>query len=131
MNLAEYYQAYIACLNARELDRLGEYVSDGVIYNGSKIGLNGYHEMLAGNYRDIPDLRFVVDLLVSDSSTVASRLRFDCRPTAEFLGLQIDGRQVVFHENVFYRFSERKIAEVWSVIDKGEIEKQLDASLKP
>ena len=65
---------------------------------------------------------------VSDSSTVASRLRFDCRPTAEFLGLQIDGRQVVFHENVFYRFSERKIAEVWSVIDKGEIEKQLDAS---
>ena len=31
-------------------------------YKGSKIGLNGYREMLAGNYRDIPDLRFVVDL---------------------------------------------------------------------
>ncbi len=128
MNLSEHYQAYIACLNARELERLGEYVSDGVNYNGSKIGLNGYREMLAGNYRDIPDLRFEVDLLLSNSSTVASRLRFDCRPAAEFLGLQIDGRHVVFHENVFYRFAEGRIREVWSVIDKGEIEKQLNGT---
>lgn len=128
MNLADHYRAYTACLNARDLERLGEYVSDGVIHNGSKIGLKGYREMLAGNYRDIPDLRFVVDLLLADASTVASRLRFDCRPRGEFLGLRIDGRQVVFHENVFYRFSEGKITQVWSVIDKGEIEKQLKAA---
>jgi predicted ester cyclase len=125
MNLANIYQAYIACLNERQLDRLGEYVGDSVIYNGSTIGLTGYREMLAGNYRDIPDLRFVIDLLLCDSSTVASRLRFDCRPSAAFLGLRVDGRHVVFHENVFYRFAGGRIQEVWSVIDKSEIEKQL------
>jgi predicted ester cyclase len=81
--------------------------------------------MLAGDYRDIPDLRFVIALLLSDHSTVASRLRFDCRPKAEFLGLRVEGQQVVFHENVFYRFAEGRIQEVRSVIDKGEIEKQL------
>lgn len=125
MNLANTYQAYIACLNERQLDRLGEYVEESVVYNGSTIGLIGYREMLAGNYRDIPDLRFVIDLLLCDSSTVASRLRFDCRPRAEFLGLRVDGRHVVFHENVFYRFADGRIQEVWSVIDKSEIEKQL------
>ena len=128
MNLAKIYEAYIACLNARELNRLDEYVDDSVIYNSSKIGLTGYREMLAGDYRDIPDLRFIIDLLLFDPSTVASRLRFDCRPKAEFLGLRVDGRHVVFHENVFYRFAEGRIQEVWSVIDRVEIEKQLKAT---
>ena len=58
---------------------------------------------------------------LSDPSTVASRLRFDCRPKAEFLGLRVDGRHVVFHENVFYRFAEGRIQEVWSVIDRVEM----------
>ena len=128
MDLAKTYQAYIACLNTRNLDRLGEYVEKSAVHNGRKIGLTGYREMLKGNYRDIPDLRFHIELLLTDSSTVASRLRFDCRPRAEFLGLQIDGRHVIFHENVFYRFAEGKIQEVWSLIDKDEIEKQLKAA---
>jgi predicted ester cyclase len=128
MNLAEIYEAYIACLNAHDLSRLDGYVADSVIYNGQLIGLAGYREMLAGNYRDIPDLRFVIDRLLSDLSTVASRLRFDCRPKAEFLGLRVDRRHVVFHENVFYRFAEGRIREVWSVIAKGEIEKQLNGT---
>ena len=125
MNLERTYEAYIACLNARDLSRLGDYVGDDVIYNGIEIALHGYREMLAGNYRDIPDLRFVIDLLLCDALTVASRLRFDCRPEADFLGLQVNGRHIVFHENVFYRFASGKIREVWSVIDKDAIEKQL------
>ncbi|WP_110643372.1 ester cyclase [Salinicola sp. CPA57] len=125
MDLKPRYEAYIACLNARDLDGLDEFVSDTVIHNGSMIGIRGYRAMLAGNYRDIPDLRFSVERLISDSSTVGSRLRFDCHPKAKFLGLPINGRFVVFHENVFYRFSEGRIQEVWSIIDKAEIERQL------
>jgi len=125
MGLKPRYEAYIACLNSRDLDGLDEFVSDTVIHNGSRIGISGYRDMLAGNYRDIPDLRFVIDLLLSDANTVASRLRFDCHPKAGFLGLRIDGRSVLFHENVFYRFEKGRIQEVWSVIDRGEIERQL------
>ncbi|WP_110708162.1 ester cyclase [Salinicola sp. CR57] len=125
MDLKPRYEAYIACLNARDLDGLDEFVSDTVIHNGSELGLRRYREMLAGDYRDIPDLRFSVERLVCDATTVASRLCFDCHPKAEFMGLPIDGRRVVFHENVFYRFAEGKIQQVWSVIDKTEIERQL------
>jgi predicted ester cyclase len=35
MKLAVKYEAYIACVNARELDRLNERVSDAIVYNGS------------------------------------------------------------------------------------------------
>ncbi len=49
-------------------------------------------------------------------------MRFDCTPTGNFLGLDVDGRKVSFTENVFYRFGSRKIEEVWSVVDKAAIE---------
>ncbi len=37
----------------------------------------------------------------------------------------MNGRRVNFAENVFYRFEGGKVAEVWSVVDKGAIEAQL------
>jgi predicted ester cyclase len=125
MALLERYHEYIDCLNARDLDRLGEYVADDAIHNGRAIGLAGYRDMLSGNYADIPDLHFAIDIVVADETTVASRLRFDCRPARAFLGLAIDGRRVFFHENVFYRFIGGKISTVWSVIDPTEIAAQL------
>ncbi|HEY8916070.1 MAG TPA: ester cyclase [Chitinophaga sp.] len=42
------------------------------------------------------------------------------------MGLPVNGRNIVFTENVFYRFQDRKIKEVWSVIDKAAIEAQLE-----
>jgi len=81
--------------------------------------------MLESDFAAIPDLRFDIDLLIAEPPYVASRLRFDCTPRGEFLGLQINGRRVSFCENVFYRFQERRIAEVWSVIDKQAIEAEL------
>jgi predicted ester cyclase len=46
-------------------------------------------------------------------------------PKGRFLGLAVNGRRVVFAENVIYRFRDRKVAEVWSVIDNAAIEAQL------
>jgi predicted ester cyclase len=123
--IAALYRDYIACLNRRDLDALGEFVADGVVHNGRALGIAGYRDLLAGNFRDIPDLSFAIELLVCEPPHVAARLRFDCRPAGTFLGLAIDGRRVVFAENVIYTFAGRKIARVWSVVDKSEIEAQL------
>ncbi|WP_238386684.1 ester cyclase [Chitinophaga rupis] len=41
------------------------------------------------------------------------------------LSLPVNGRNIVFTENVFYQFHDGKIIEVWSVIDKAAIEAQL------
>src|SRR5690606_25056029 len=123
--LADRYRAYIACLNSRELSRLGDFVADGVAYNGERVGLEGYRQMIAGDYEAIPDLRFDVQILVADRSTVAVRLAFDCHPVGRFLGLDIDGRHVRFCENVMYEYVDGKIQRVWSVIDKAGIESWL------
>ena len=124
-NATIFYDRYIACLNARDWERLGEFVTDDAVHNGRPFGVDGYRAMLEENCRDIPDLQFHVDLVVAEDGHIASRIRFDCTPTGEFLGLPVDGRRVVFHEHAFYILAAGKIAEVFSVIDKAEIEAQL------
>lgn len=123
--LADIYHGYIACLNKQDWLELGRFVHDDVHHNGARLGLQGYRAMLEKDFADIPDLRFDVQLLVSDPPVIASRLEFDVTPKGAFLGLPVNGRRVRFTENVFYRFEKGRIERVWSVIDKAAIEAQL------
>ena len=124
-DLCDIYRSYIACLNKQDWARLGQFVHEDVHYNGKRIGLSGYREMLEGDFRAIPDLFFDIHLLVSEPPYVASRLRFDCTPRGLLFGLHVDGRRVSFTENVFYELNEGRIMNVWSVIDKAAVEAQL------
>lgn len=74
MNLAEQYRAYIACLNERRWQDLGDFVDDDVQYNGERISVAGYRAMLENDVRIIPDLRFNIDLLVVEASQVAAQI---------------------------------------------------------
>lgn len=125
LSLSETYRAYIACLNQQDWSRLGMFVGDEVIHNDQRIGLSGYREMLERDFREIPDLHFEIQLLVCEPPRIASRLHFDCSPLGTFLGLPVNGKRVAFTENVFYEFHDGRIRQVWSIIDKAAIERQL------
>jgi predicted ester cyclase len=124
-NLSDLYRGYIDCLNKQDWPKLGQFVDDDVHYNGQRIRLSGYREMLERDFWEIPDLHFDIQLMISDPPYIATRLGFDCKPKGEFLGLPVNGKRVSFAENVFYEFRRERIAQVWSVIDKAAIEAQL------
>jgi predicted ester cyclase len=124
-DLSDVYRDYIACLNKQDWPKLEQFVHDEVHYNGKRIGISGYREMLERDFYEIPDLYFDVQLLLSDPPYIASRLCFDCTPKGTFLGLHVNGKRISFTENVFYAFRKEKIEQVWSVIDKPAIEAQL------
>lgn len=128
-NLADFYRDYIACLNRRDWPALGQFVHDEVAHNARPLGLAGYRAMLEQDVREIPDLQFRIEMLISDPPRIAARLKFDCAPGGIFFGLPVNGKRVSFHENVFYEFREGKIRQVWSVIDKAAIEVQLKVTL--
>ncbi|ESX03798.1 ester cyclase [Mesorhizobium sp. LSJC268A00] len=124
-DLADLYRGYIACLNDQDWAKLGDFVGDEVQHNGEMLGLSGYRRMLEGDFEAIPDLRFNIELLVCQPPRVAARLHFDCHPKGVLFGLPVNGKRVSFAENVFYEFGEGRIREVWSVIDKAEIQAQI------
>lgn len=123
--LSELYRGYIDCLNRQDWQGLGDFIGEDVVYNGRRIGLSGYREMLIEDFRTIPDLRFTINFMVAEAPKVASRLVFDCTPAGELFGMPVNGRRVRFSENVFYEFSDGRIVQVWSVIDKAAIEAQV------
>jgi predicted ester cyclase len=123
--LCEIYRGYIDCLNRQDWDRLGLFVDDAVEYNGVPVGLAGYRGMLEEDFRAIPDLRFAIEVLISDPPRIASRLQFDCTPRGMLFDLAVNGKRIKFAENVFYEFSTRRIRKVWSIIDKAAIARQL------
>jgi len=124
-DLSEVYRGYIACLNQQDWSRLDRFLDDHVSRNGQQLDLSGYREMLEGDFSEIPDLEFNIQLLIADPPYLASRLFFDCTPKGEFLGLEVNGKRVSFTENVFYEFRGERIVQVWSVVDKAAIEAQL------
>ena len=124
-SLSDLYCAYIDCLNRQDWAQLGIYVDDKVKHKGRPLELSGYRDMLMKDFADIPDLRFNIQLLVSDTPHVAARLAFKSTPKGKFLGMNIGGRMISFAENVLYEFKGSKIGSVWSVIDKTVIEAQL------
>lgn len=124
-DLADAYRAYLDCLNRQDWAKLRAFVSEDVCHNGRQLGVAGYRAMLEQDFRDIPDLHFDIELLAVDPPFVAARLRFDCTPAGDFLGLPVNGRKISFAENVFYQFQDRRIQQVWSVLDKATIEAQL------
>jgi predicted ester cyclase len=71
--VADTYRDYIACLNRQEWPKLGQFVDDGVRYNGQRIGLSGYRKMLERDFDEVPDLHFDIQLLTSDPPHIVSR----------------------------------------------------------
>src|ERR1700761_3189154 len=65
-DLADTYRAYIACLNAQDWSRLGQFVHDEASHNGERFGLAGYRAMLERDFAEIPDLHFDIQLLVCE-----------------------------------------------------------------
>jgi predicted ester cyclase len=124
-DLSDVYRGYIACLNKQDWPNLGRFVHEDVQYNGKRLGLSGYREMLEEDFRAIPDLYFDIELLISEPPRVASRLRFDCTPKGLLFGLPVNGKKVQFAENVFYEFLDGQMANVWSIIDIAAIVSQL------
>lgn len=124
MNAQEtFYRRYIDALNART--GLEEFVNEELTYNGRALSRLDYEAMITGNFAAIPDLFFRIELLAATDDLVAARLFFDCTPTGEFLGMQVNGRRVAFAEHVFYTLRNGKIHEVHSLIDRSAIANQL------
>jgi predicted ester cyclase len=124
-DLSDVYRDYIACLNNQDWSHLGQFVREDVHYNGTRVGLSGYRQMLERDFDAIPDLYFNIQLLICEPPYIASRLRFDCTPKGLLFGLPVNGKRISFAENVFYELIEKKIVSVWSIIDKAAIEAQL------
>lgn len=124
--LAKIYRNYIECLNNHAIDDLSTFVLDELFYNDKKISRREYEMMLMNDIETFPDLKFNIDVLVVNENYVASRILFNCTPVKDFHNFKSNGNPISFSENVFYKFENSRISQVWSLLDLEKIGLQLD-----
>jgi len=127
-SLETFYRDYGACLNRRDWAALGRFVAADAEHDGRPLGLDGCRAMLAQDPEALPDPRFAIELRRTDphgspagaASTARRTGRFrDCRSTA--------GGSCLPRTSSTSSRAAARIAQVWSVIDKAAIERQLEA----
>lgn len=135
-SLKEIYTAYIGSINqGRSSQSLETFCHDSVIYNGETLTRRKYEQLIEHAFDAAPDISFTVEHLLeqpagqANSGMIASRILFECKPIKPLLDVQprADGKTVKFSENVFYRFQEGRIAEVWSVVDQAALKQQSES----
>ena len=110
--LREFYLRYIDMLNARDLERLDEFVHDEVTQNGAPSTRADMLASLRTHTQAIPDLAWNVQELVIEGNRIAARLRDT-------------GASVAFDECAFYEVSDGRIAHTWYLMDTEAIRRQL------
>lgn len=111
------YREYIATILAKDVAKLSLYVSDEVIHNGKKLGLEGYKDLILRNIIQT-GVNIEIKKLVADEKTVAAVLIFTTQAECkELVGIQLDGTSFSYAENVVYDFKEGRIIEVFSIFE--------------
>jgi predicted ester cyclase len=116
-DLHQIYRDYIACLNARDYDKLVTFVDQNVEHNGNRLRSRGYVQLIKDSYAKYPWLHFNIALLVVDQGQEIVSARLLLRgDQSEEEEMETD----VEKENVFYQFRNGRITKVWSMLDGFE-----------
>jgi predicted ester cyclase len=124
--IRDIYSRYIDAVNARQFDRMAEFVHDQMILNDQPISRDDYVATMREVLLDtMSNFLWTLDDLVIEDSRVAARLTGTGTPIKSWFGHAPSGRSVTFREDAFYRFRDGRIEQVWVLLDAQGIERQL------
>lgn len=123
----DFYESY----NHRDLESTWERYMSPDLVNHAMGGAYQRAEWLALDQALFPafaDLHVEVLHQVSEGDVVATRYRFDCTHTGDFLGIPASGNKAVLTGTSFDRIVDGKIAEHWADVDFAGFMQQLSSA---
>lgn len=120
-----FYLRYIDALNARQFERLPEFMHDDVTLNGQATRRDAIVESLHALVAAMPDFVWHLQDLIIEGDRVAARLVDEGTPEKEWLGLAPTGAKVEFAECAFYELRVGRFADLWNQFDAGAVQRHL------
>lgn len=115
--LTDNFRSYLAALNDRRMEELGDYVHNTIRFNDEPTSLEEYAAAIQSNIDLVPDFHWAIEHLVASGDLLAVQLTDTGTPEGEWLGITPTGRSFRITEMAFYRFRDGRIAEMWFVLD--------------
>ena len=119
------FRQYLAALNDRRMDELGDHVHDDIVFNGEPTSLSDYRAAIQSDFDAVPDFRWTIEDVLTGGDLIAVRLTDTGTPSSAWLSSSPTGKSFSVTEMCFYRLRDGRIAEMWFVLDAASAAEQL------
>lgn len=123
----EFYDRYMAALNAHEFDRMDEFVHDEIVMHSQPSSRDALVAQLHSITDAVPDFHWETLELAVNGETLAVRARNTGTPTKEWLGVQPTGTPIEIVEYAIYTIRDGKFLHMSAVHDAEALARQLAA----
>jgi predicted ester cyclase len=124
-DLRAFYRRYIDMLNAREFNRIDEFVHDRVTAKGQPYTRDDVVAAWEELVDAVPDFTWQVEDQVIEGDKVAVRLLATGTPVKKWLGLGATGARVAFTELAIYKVRDGRFEQMTSLFDVQAVQDQL------
>lgn len=124
-DLRQFYERYLAALNAHEFDRMDEFIADEVTLNGNPGNRADVEAVLTGDAEAVPNLRWRLDSLMVDGDRIGARLTNFGTPVKPWLGAAPSGKSFEVTENAVYTVQGGRFIHMAAIHDAESLAAQL------
>lgn len=109
---------YQEVINNKNLDAIGNYLSEDFIHNGESRGLDGQKQIIQENFFNaFPDIKVNCEFFVCENDLVTVHNVWSGTHNGNFLGIEATGKAVQWQANAILKIKNNKITEAWDEND--------------
>ncbi|OLT14155.1 hypothetical protein BJF79_03055 [Actinomadura sp. CNU-125] len=124
-DLRDFYQSYVDALNAREFDRMDEFVHESIVMHSEPSSREALLAQLNSIVDAVPDFHWEIQELAINGDSIAVRAINTGTPTKEWLGVAPNGKPIEIVEYAIYRVHDGKFLHMSAVHDAETLREQL------
>ncbi len=126
-DLREFYDHYIAALNARDFDVMDKFIHDEVTLNGKPVTRDDILDVQRDEAGSVPDLHWVLTKLIIDGDRLGAQLVNTGTPAKTFVGVEPTGKSFEVTEYAVYQVIDGRFKHMAAIHDAEEVRRQLTA----
>lgn len=122
---------YLDLFNEQDLEAIEPLWSYPITYNGERMGRDEVVALHESYWSAFPDIEVEITHLVSDKEYAAVRLEIEGTGEGEYLGHDVEGKEVQVSEIALFHVSDDQLDEYWTQWDELGFWEQLGVLESP
>jgi predicted ester cyclase len=123
----DFYDRYIAALNARDFDVMHTFIHDEVTINGKPATRENILDIQRDEVGSVPDLHWVTINLIIDGDRLGAQLINTGTPVKTFVGVEPTGKSFEVTEYAVYQVVDGRFKHMAAIHDAEKVHRQLAA----
>lgn len=108
---------YSEIMNNRNVDKIGEYLTDDFTHNGDQRGLQGQTDAVNMFLNAFEGLTNTITVSLAEGDLVAIHSEWNGTHTGDFMGVAASGKKINWTSNAILKIRDGKISNAWDEND--------------